>query len=490
MQHLVVVERLSNWPLKVPDVHVVEAKSYIGQTEFTEGRGFRVVNLCRSYRYQSVGYYVSLLAEARGHRPFPRVNTIQDMKSVTLVRYASEDLERLIQRSLAPLRSRRFVLSIYFGKNVAARYDRLCSQLFSLFHAPLLQAVFVRGDKWQLQSVRPMDIGDVPESHRPFLVEATAAYLSKRPRRERRDDRAPYNMAILYNPDDPSSPSDDRAIRHFAHAAEELDFDVEIIDKDDYGRLAEFDALFIRETTSVNHHTYRFARRAAAEGLVVIDDPDSILRCTNKVYLAELMNRYKIPTPKTLILSEDNIGAAPELLGLPCILKQPDSSFSQGVVKASTPDELREKAEKLLERSEFIIAQEFLPTPFDWRVGVLDGKPLYACKYHMAAGHWQIVKHRDSGRIGYGRVETIPVDDAPARVVRTALKAAALIGNGLYGVDLKEVGRRVVVIEVNDNPTIEHGEEDGVLKGHLYVRIMHYFLQAIERRKSSPGRTE
>jgi glutathione synthase/RimK-type ligase-like ATP-grasp enzyme len=58
----------------------------------------------------------------------------------------------------------------------------------------------------------------------------------------------------------------------------------ELIEKEDYGRLAEFDALFIRETTGVNHHTYRFARRAEAEGLVVVDDPQSILKCTNKVY--------------------------------------------------------------------------------------------------------------------------------------------------------------------------------------------------------------
>ena len=55
---------------------------------------------------------------------------------------------------------------------------------------------------------------------------------------------------------------------------------------------AEFDALFIRETTSVNHHTYRFASRAAAEGLVVIDDPTSIVRCSNKVYQAELFQRH------------------------------------------------------------------------------------------------------------------------------------------------------------------------------------------------------
>ncbi len=32
----------------------------------------------------------------------------------------------------------------------------------------------------------------------------------------------------------------------------------EIITKNDFDRIPEFDALFIRETTAVNHHTYRF----------------------------------------------------------------------------------------------------------------------------------------------------------------------------------------------------------------------------------------
>ena len=75
------------------------------------------------------------------------------------------------------------------------------------------------------------------------------------------------------------------------------------------------------------------------------------------------------------------------------------------------------------------------------------------------------------------------VELAPASVVRTALKAANLIGDGLYGVDLKQVGRKCYVIEVNDNPTIQAGFEDTILKEELYRRIMEVFLQRLERRR-------
>jgi len=126
-------------------------------------------------------------------------------------------------------------------------------------------------------------------------------------------------------------------------------------------------------------------------------------------------------------------------IGLPCILKQPDSSFSQGVFKAVDEAGLHTMVEQLLSESDLIIAQEFLPTPYDWRVGIIDGQPLYICRYFMAQNHWQI-QHKDhGGKTHYGKVDTLSLEEAPSHVISTALRAAKLIGDGLYGVDLKEV---------------------------------------------------
>ena len=41
------------------------------------------------------------------------------------------------------------------------------------------------------------------------------------------------------------------------------------------------------------------------------------------------------------------------------------------------------------------------------------------------------------------------------------------------------------MIEVNDNPNIDSRHEDAVLKDTLYRRIMHVFLERIERRKAA-----
>jgi len=180
---------------------------------------------------------------------------------------------------------------------------------------------------------------------------------------------------------------------------------------------------------------------------------------------------------------EINIDEIEARVGLPAVLKQPDSAFSIGVVKVKDANELRSTVRQLLKSSELIVAQEYLPTAFDWRVGIIDGRPFFVCRYHMARGHWQIIKHDLDKGMDEGNVDTLAIGEAPDLVIKTAVKAAALIGNGLYGVDLKEFDGKVRVIEVNDNPSIDGGIEDEVLKGALYREILGVMLKRIEARK-------
>jgi glutathione synthase/RimK-type ligase-like ATP-grasp enzyme len=485
VSRLFVVNNPKNWPLHVPGVEVVSARSYLTDSAYSDIENAKVFNLCRSYRYMSTGYYVSLLAEARGHRAIPSIMTLQDMRQDAIFRIRSEDLDELIQRAMSHLKAERYQLSIYFGRPLAKRYERLAQQLFSYFEAPLLRAHFVYRKKWELDQIDPIAVKDIPDWQRPFVVNAAGEYFLKLERKPRRRKTFRYDLAILYNPDEAEPPSDPRALRKFCRAAEQLGMDTELITRDDYRRIAEFDALFIRETTAVNHHTYRFARRAVAEGLPVIDDPESIIRCTNKVYLAEMFDRYRLATPKTMIVHRENTSQVAETLNLPCIVKQPDSSFSQGVVKLNTHKELDDEIERRLESSDLLIAQEFMPTDFDWRIGVLEGKALYACRYFMAHKHWQILKRTSRGRLRSGRVESIAVPRAPRDVIRLGVAAAAAVGDGLYGVDIKQRGDEFYLIEVNDNPSIEAGYEDKILGDKLYTRIMKSLLRRIVELKGA-----
>jgi glutathione synthase/RimK-type ligase-like ATP-grasp enzyme len=151
------------------------------------------------------------------------------------------------------------------------------------------------------------------------------------------------------------------------------------------------------------------------------------------------------------------------------------------VHKVQTPEEFRRIADELFEETDLLLAQKFLPTEFDWRVGVLAGEPLFVCQYRMARGHWQIVKHRPDGSAREGGFRTFDLDKAPAQLIDIAVRAAQPIGDGFYGVDIKETDHGFIVMEVNDNPNLEHGIEDQVGKDEIWVRLLKWFVERFEQ---------
>ncbi len=478
MQKIIIVENPDSWQFSMDDVLVITPGKYISEECYQETSGMRVLNLCKSYQYQSLGYYVSLLAEARKHKVLPGVSTIQDFRFPSILREDSQDFDDLIQTTFKNEPYGKVEFNIYFGISLSENLNKLSNQLFQYIQAPSLRAAFSKRTKWVLQSIRPLSLGEVPEADWPLLRKSLEKFFLRK--RETRPDKKKYDLAILVDPDDANPPSDEKAIQKFIKAADQAGFYAEQITKDDFDKLIQFDALFIRETTFVNHHTFKFAKKAASLGLAVIDDPDSILKCTNKVYLSELLNANKILTPKSFVISKENYKNLPEKMGFPFILKQPDGAFSKGVFKIKDEDEFKSITSTMFLKSELLIAQEFLPTAFDWRIGIIDGQVLYICKYFMASEHWQIVNWDTDKQNQEGKVECLPIEEAPPGLLKTALKATALIGKGLYGVDMKEVDGKFYVIEVNDNPNIDSGIEDKILKDKLYSTIMDVFLSKIK----------
>src|SRR5688572_2515063 len=381
MRHLILVHRPEDWPSMDGHVELVSTKKYLTDPSYASGPPAKVVNLDRSYQYQSVGYYASLLASARNHKVIPSVSAIQDLKSRATLRLIGEDVEPIAKKAFEALRIDRFVVESFFGRTHDERFSRLGRALFGHFQVPLLRTTFrKKKDQWRLHSASPIPPSELSPADRAIVSEMVARFFSKGAPRARVERHA-YDVAILVNPKEgESAPSNPQALARFEKAGEAIGLAVDFIDKDDYGRLGEYDALFIRETTAVDHHTYRFARRAAAEGLVVIDDPDSILRCTNKVFLAELLQRHGLPHPKTNIFDKSSLEHAAIAVQYPCILKTPDGAFSKGVIRVDDKDAFEREARRMLESSELILAQQYVPTDFDWRIGVLGGKPLFAAK--------------------------------------------------------------------------------------------------------------
>ncbi len=486
MRNIIVVDQVKDWPFKVSDVEIIAAGDYLKDDVSGSGR-VRVFNFCKSYRYQSLGYYVTLIAQARGDNAIPSLTAIEDMKLTSLAQAASEDLQELIDKALKKIMSSRFILPVYFKQSMAKQYDKLVKQLADRFQFPLFQVEFVyRNKKWCIQDVSPVGIKDIPEGHLEHVAQfATGYFGTKRFISSKRVTRD-YDLAILVDEKEDSAPSCKQALENFIEAGDKFDIRCELITKNDYSRLAEFDALFIRATTSVNNYTYRFSRRAAVEGLVVIDDPVSIIRCSNKIFLYECLKKTRLPIPQSLVLQKRTYKDKSSLkqLFFPCVLKLPDGSFSKGVSKAENLEEFLKLAEVFFAASDLLLVQAFVPTDFDWRIGVLDQQPLFASKYFMVKGHWQVCDWRkfDAKKDDwYGKTQGVAISDVPPAVLDAALKASKLMGNGLYGVDLKQYKDQVYVIEVNDNPNIDAGIEDALLGKGLYETIMKKFFERLDK---------
>jgi glutathione synthase/RimK-type ligase-like ATP-grasp enzyme len=480
MQTVLVTDKPKSWEFLSHLAPIVEASDYLSNESYHQNKSLRVINLCQSYNYQTIGYYVSLLAHARDHKAIPSVLSIQDVLSTSLSKLISQDLEEEIQHSLHDIKGDEFILSLYFGQNMAKRHADLAKKLHGLFPLPLIRFTLEQKKQWSIKKLVLLSPEDVPPQHEIFMHQAAESYFSKKRFHQWRKKQRFHDLAILVDLTEQNAPSNKKALDCFVSAGEALGLNVDLIDRNDSRSIAEYDALFIRATTSVDHYTYRFARRASQENMVVIDDPQSIVKCTNKVYLAELMRSHQILTPETVFISKYDKELP--FIQFPCVLKKPDSAFSQGVVKLDDLKELQKSLTQFFKTSDLILIQPFIPTEFDWRIGILDNKPLFACRYFMAKDHWQIYNWQATQQEIEGKHETLPINEVPEAIVKTAMKAARLIGDSLYGVDIKSHGDKHYVIEVNDNPNIDFGIEDKVMGETLYQHIMAVFLQRIRRK--------
>jgi len=492
-----ITETPSLWSYQLPNVIAITPIDYLNDPQWQKSETLRVINICNDHSDQSLGYYASLLAAARNHRIMPDVIAIKDWVSHSTRKRLSERYTDAINEALEAIDGDEFELPVIFERATNPKNDDLAKRLSRSLGSPLLKVRFRKDTSdsapatWHIQSVRALSLRETVKKYQTTLDRAVPTFFAKRRFQNIELPSYRYDLAILVNPEEENPPSDPEALQRLQKAAERKGFYVEQITAKDRKRINEFDALLIRETTAVNHHTYRIAREAVTEGLVVIDDPWSILRCANKIFLYERLTRARILQPKAWLfyVNKDWRLSYPNL-PFPLVIKRPEGCFSKGVFRVENAKELDQLLATLFKEMDVVIGQEFLPSDFDWRIGILNNKPLFACQYFMATGHWQVCNwaSEDGGEDGFhlfGDSKCIPIPEVPTAVIQTAKRAAACIGDGLYGVDLKESNGRVYVIEVNDNPNIEVGIED-IIEGYsLYERVAEDLARRIEEKRET-----
>src|SRR5689334_8004099 len=177
MKTVIVIDQNQRW-FDVPDATVLTARRFIAEPEGGNERTVRTLNLCRTGRYQGRGYYVSLLAEARGQRPVPDVKTIEDLESDAHVHGLDDEMQALLAETLHHDESDRFQLNVYLGKH--PDHQALAEQLFARAPVPLLRVLFAREDgSWHLDGLQALGLGDIPLQDRAFLIDAVKSFIAE-----------------------------------------------------------------------------------------------------------------------------------------------------------------------------------------------------------------------------------------------------------------------------------------------------------------------
>lgn len=266
------------------------------------------------------------------------------------------------------------------------------------------------------------------------------------------------------------------ALTNFRQAAFELGHQLDFLFKSELKYLHNYDGVLIRALTDPLNASYVVARIAEMNGLRVLDSSESIRICCDKVNMYSRLMAQGIPMPETRFLERHEVTAenAAELfeaLGMPLVLKAPNSSFSTYVDRVTSVESFVKVGRKFLRRADRVVVQQYMPSEFDWRVITLRGRVLAVVKYQFAQDKWKLMERGPSG--DWARILPVSREQADPKLLETALAAANAISGSLHGVDVKEIDGEFFVIEVNDNPNIDAGGED-LANTEIYAEIIRF----------------
>lgn len=193
------------------------------------------------------------------------------------------------------------------------------------------------------------------------------------------------------------------------------------------------------------------ARLYAATGATVLNAPEVIEACGDKLATSALLAAAGVPTPRTLVAfgAEEALAAADDL-GYPVVLKPVVGSWGRMVSRLNDADALS----AVLEHKEVlggpahqvVYLQQYVRKPGrDLRAFVIGDRVVAAI--YRSGDHW--ITNTARG----GRASDCPVTPELEAI---ALRAARAVGGGVLAVDLAEAEDGLVVLEVNHTMEFRH----------------------------------
>ena len=214
--------------------------------------------------------------------------------------------------------------------------------------------------------------------------------------------------------------------------------------------LTGFDAVVPRIGASVTFYGTAVVRQFEMMGTYVLNKSDGILRARDKLRCMQLLAEQGIGLPATVF--GDNPDDTQDLLNLlgrpPHVVKLVEGTQGTGVVLAEKLSSSRSVIEAFRGLYANFLVQEFIREAqgSDIRCFVVGGKVIAAMKRQAREGEFRSNLHRG------GTAEAAKLSPEE---LETAIRAAAVTGLAVAGVDLLRSRRGPVVMEVNSSPGLE-----------------------------------
>ncbi|MGE3998264.1 MAG: RimK-like ATPgrasp N-terminal domain-containing protein, partial [Variibacter sp.] len=172
---VILVDQPKDFPNADTPHKVITTSEYLARPRLFDLGRPKLVNLSRSYAYQSKGYYASLLAEARGHRVVPTVETMLELREAKLYERALPELEDELNRCARKADFQlegELKLLFCFGIARDVRFEAFGRLLFDWFRCPALEVTVAPGDWLTIDRIRPRTLTRLANGEGDFFREA------------------------------------------------------------------------------------------------------------------------------------------------------------------------------------------------------------------------------------------------------------------------------------------------------------------------------
>jgi len=218
--------------------------------------------------------------------------------------------------------------------------------------------------------------------------------------------------------------------------------------------LPRYDAVIPRIGASVTHYGLAVLRQFEMQGVFPLNESVAIGRARDKLRALQLLARAGVGLPVTAFAHGPR--AADEVVrevgGAPVVIKLVEGTQGLGVILADTEASAKSTIEAFSAANINILVQEFIHEAegSDVRAFVIGGRVVAAMKRTGLKGEFRSNLHRG----GVPQAVDISFEER-----LTAVRAAAVLGLNVCGVDMLQSNRGPLVVEVNASPGIEGVEK-------------------------------